>query len=196
MFAELGFVGTTVTEIGRRAGLSPGSGASHRHFRSKQDLLPAAIQHEVALLGMLAIAQVCPAAPLIKNPGRARRSRLKEVFEYVRQFDLLIRPTLTGRSPCPRGARRDRHCDAVGRRTAVMGGASRAHGLPYRDRWVSRLLRGPGPGIPGRVPGRIHPRRCIDDRNTPALSSLSPTLFERRNRPIVERFPLCENVLA
>ena len=94
MFAELGFAGTTVTEIGRRAGLSPGSGSFYRHFRSKQDLLPAAIQHEVARC-MSAIAQARAAAPHIKNPSRARRSRLKEVFEYVRQFDPLIRLMLT-----------------------------------------------------------------------------------------------------
>jgi AcrR family transcriptional regulator len=94
LFAERGFAGTTVTEIGRRAGLSPGSGSFYRHFRSKEDLLPAAIQHEVARC-LSAIAETRASAPRIENPDEARAARLKDVYEYVRRFDPLIRLMLT-----------------------------------------------------------------------------------------------------
>ncbi len=47
LFAEDGFSGTTVTEVERRAGLSPGSGSFYRHFPSKEALLTAAVEREV-----------------------------------------------------------------------------------------------------------------------------------------------------
>jgi AcrR family transcriptional regulator len=46
LFAEVGFAGTTVSEIERRVGLAAGSGSVYRHFPSKDELLPAAIERE------------------------------------------------------------------------------------------------------------------------------------------------------
>ncbi|MHB8465653.1 MAG: TetR/AcrR family transcriptional regulator [Acidimicrobiales bacterium] len=50
LFAEDGVAGTTVTAIERRAGLSGGSGSLYRHFRSKEDVLDATLQREIARL--------------------------------------------------------------------------------------------------------------------------------------------------
>lgn len=47
LFAEEGFSGTTITEVERRSGLSPGSGSFYRHFRSKEALVIAAVAWEV-----------------------------------------------------------------------------------------------------------------------------------------------------
>jgi AcrR family transcriptional regulator len=49
LFGERGFRGTTVTEIESAAGLSPGSGGLYSHFRSKEEVLAAAIDHAVQL---------------------------------------------------------------------------------------------------------------------------------------------------
>lgn len=49
LFAERGFKGTSIAEIEAAAGLSPGSGSLYAHFRSKEEVLKAAVQHSVAL---------------------------------------------------------------------------------------------------------------------------------------------------
>lgn len=43
LFAAHGVAGTTIVKIEEAAGLAPGSGAFYRHFRSKSELLDAAI---------------------------------------------------------------------------------------------------------------------------------------------------------
>lgn len=43
LFAARGVAGTTIVKIEEAAGLAPGSGAFYRHFRSKAELLDAAI---------------------------------------------------------------------------------------------------------------------------------------------------------
>jgi AcrR family transcriptional regulator len=49
LFAERGFSGTSVAAIEEAAGLSPGSGAMYAHFKSKQEVLEAAVRHAMAL---------------------------------------------------------------------------------------------------------------------------------------------------
>ena len=49
LFAERGYKGTSVTEIEAAAGLAPGSGGLYTHFKSKQDVLVAAVDHAVQL---------------------------------------------------------------------------------------------------------------------------------------------------
>lgn len=46
VFAEVGFEGATMIEVEGRAGFSVGSGSLYRHFRSKQELLRAAVAWE------------------------------------------------------------------------------------------------------------------------------------------------------
>jgi AcrR family transcriptional regulator len=50
LFAERGFRGTTVGEIERAAGLVPRSGGLYKHFRSKEEVLEAAIERHVSEL--------------------------------------------------------------------------------------------------------------------------------------------------
>lgn len=49
LFAERGFKGTAVTEIEAAAGLAPGSGGLYSHFKTKEAVLAAAIEHAVKL---------------------------------------------------------------------------------------------------------------------------------------------------
>jgi AcrR family transcriptional regulator len=48
LFARQGVAGTTVVDIERAAGLSPGSGSFYRHFDSKDAVLDAVVAREVA----------------------------------------------------------------------------------------------------------------------------------------------------
>jgi AcrR family transcriptional regulator len=48
LFARQGVAGTTVVEIEEAAGLSPGSGSFYRHFESKEAVLVAVVDREVA----------------------------------------------------------------------------------------------------------------------------------------------------
>jgi AcrR family transcriptional regulator len=48
LFAERGFRGTSVAQIEKAAGLSPGSGSLYAHFRNKQEVLDAAIEHAMS----------------------------------------------------------------------------------------------------------------------------------------------------
>src|SRR5215210_7765022 len=47
LFAERGFRGTTVGDIEAAAGLSPRSGGLYKHFKSKEQVLKAAIERHV-----------------------------------------------------------------------------------------------------------------------------------------------------
>jgi AcrR family transcriptional regulator len=48
LFGERGFAATTIAQIEHAAGLSPGSGALYRHFRSKDQLLYEAVGETLA----------------------------------------------------------------------------------------------------------------------------------------------------
>jgi AcrR family transcriptional regulator len=48
LFGRNGYVGTSVADIERAAGLKPGAGGLYAHFESKKDLLAAAIEQSVA----------------------------------------------------------------------------------------------------------------------------------------------------
>ncbi|GGP16786.1 TetR/AcrR family transcriptional regulator [Nonomuraea glycinis] len=48
LFAERGYAATSVAEIEAAAGLSPGAGGLYRHFRSKYEVLSAAINEHAA----------------------------------------------------------------------------------------------------------------------------------------------------
>jgi AcrR family transcriptional regulator len=47
LFAERGYAATSVAEIEASAGLSPGAGGLYRHFRSKEDVLAAAVREHI-----------------------------------------------------------------------------------------------------------------------------------------------------
>ncbi|MFD3921995.1 TetR/AcrR family transcriptional regulator [Streptomyces sp. NPDC058595] len=47
LFGELGYTGTTISKIEGAAGLSPGSGALYKHFRSKKDILSFGLRERI-----------------------------------------------------------------------------------------------------------------------------------------------------
>lgn len=48
LFADRGYAATSVAEIEAAAGLSPGAGGLYRHFRSKEEVLAAAVREHIA----------------------------------------------------------------------------------------------------------------------------------------------------
>lgn len=51
LFAERGYAATSVAEIEAASGLSPGAGGLYRHFRSKEEVLTAAVREHIARTG-------------------------------------------------------------------------------------------------------------------------------------------------
>jgi AcrR family transcriptional regulator len=47
LFAERGYAATSVAEIEAASGLSPGAGGLYRHFRSKEEVLTAAVREHI-----------------------------------------------------------------------------------------------------------------------------------------------------
>ncbi len=53
LFSERGFQASTVADLEREAGLSPGSGGLYQHFRGKADLLEAVVENAIASVDQL-----------------------------------------------------------------------------------------------------------------------------------------------
>src|SRR3954454_2365057 len=53
LFAERGFLGTTVGEIEEAAGLAPRAGGLYKHFRSKEEVLEAGIERHVSEMDVI-----------------------------------------------------------------------------------------------------------------------------------------------
>ncbi|MET0693151.1 MAG: helix-turn-helix domain-containing protein, partial [Propionibacteriaceae bacterium] len=47
LFADRGYAGTTITDIERAAGLSPGSGSVYRHYPTKRAILEAGVADRI-----------------------------------------------------------------------------------------------------------------------------------------------------
>lgn len=90
LFAEEGFGGTTITEVERRAGLTPGTGSFYRHFPSKRALLRAAVDREVARC-MAEIEEERAVTPVHDDPARERVHQLELMLRDIRRFDRLQR---------------------------------------------------------------------------------------------------------
>ena len=74
LFAEHGYAGTTVGDIERAAGLAPRSGALYQYFGGKDDLLLAALEHELGAVEALgAVIEDLPA-----HDARVALTRLAE----------------------------------------------------------------------------------------------------------------------
>jgi len=106
LFSERGFAGTTITQIERAAGLSPGSGGLYRHFPSKRAILEAGVASSIAsnagLVSLITDADRLASLPLrdrLLTLARAGLRRLEEegdlnrlVMRDLSQFpDLLAR---------------------------------------------------------------------------------------------------------
>jgi len=87
LFAEIGFAGTTISEIERRVGLAAGSGSFYRHFSSKEELLPAAVERELSK----AIADVHSAFPDGIQAREPREVWLRRILMWLRRTERLNR---------------------------------------------------------------------------------------------------------
>ena len=77
LFGERGYDATSVAEIERSAGLTPGAGGLFHHFRTKEEVLVAGINRQLARLE--AVRQIRGAIPPLGNP----RVELTLVARYV-----------------------------------------------------------------------------------------------------------------
>jgi AcrR family transcriptional regulator len=77
LFGERGFEATSVAEIERSAGLTPGAGGLFHHFRTKEAVLAAGIERQLARLD--AVRQIRGAIPPLGN----LRAELTLVARYV-----------------------------------------------------------------------------------------------------------------
>ncbi|WP_019926672.1 TetR/AcrR family transcriptional regulator [Nocardia sp. BMG111209] len=94
VFAEVGFSGATISEVERRVGLAVGTGSLYRHFPSKQALLDAAVEREVASL-RAEMAQARAAVAEVADPLERRRLGYEQSLHDFRRFDRLFRLMLT-----------------------------------------------------------------------------------------------------
>ena len=77
LFGERGYEATSVAEIERSAGLTPGAGGLFHHFRNKEAVLVAGIERHLARLD--AVRQIRGAFPPLGDP----RAELTLVARYV-----------------------------------------------------------------------------------------------------------------
>lgn len=94
LFARQGFSGTTISEVERQVGLAAGTGSFYRHFRSKEELFTAALEHEVALC-MAEVDAERQSTPAPENPEQARKFMLQRTLKGIRRFDRVFRLMLS-----------------------------------------------------------------------------------------------------
>lgn len=68
LFAERGYAATSVAEIEAASGLSPGAGGLYRHFRSKEEVLAAAVREHITRTSTQISATFQAAADLQEQP--------------------------------------------------------------------------------------------------------------------------------
>jgi AcrR family transcriptional regulator len=82
LFAERGYRGTTVGEIEAAAGLAPRSGGLYKHFRSKEEVLQAAIEKHVSEIESVRSAmELMPLGDLRSELTLVARWTLQELKE-------------------------------------------------------------------------------------------------------------------
>lgn len=90
LFVERGFEGTTISEIERRVGLAVGTGSLNYHFKTKEELLRAAVEHEASVR----MAEVDAARRDIIWPEGDRERRIAAAtmaLNDIRRFDRFFR---------------------------------------------------------------------------------------------------------
>jgi AcrR family transcriptional regulator len=68
LFAERGYAATSVAEIEAASGLSPGAGGLYRHFRSKEEVLAAAVREHITRTAKQITATFQHAAGIREEP--------------------------------------------------------------------------------------------------------------------------------
>jgi AcrR family transcriptional regulator len=89
LFVERGFSGTTISEIERRVGLAVGTGSLNYHFKTKEELFRASVDHEVAIR----MAEVKAARRDVTWPTDDRERRIAAAamaLADIRRFDRLL----------------------------------------------------------------------------------------------------------
>ncbi|MFI0723932.1 TetR/AcrR family transcriptional regulator [Streptomyces sp. NPDC021224] len=139
LFGAQGYARTTVAEIEKAAGLSPGSGSLYRHFRSKEELLAEGVRAKVAenagLLAMIGDPQAMAALPLrerLAGLARAGLRRLEQERDLNRMIvrDLAAFPALL--DEVREGEMRRIHA-AVAQWLRMQAGPGDAEGAGTRD---------------------------------------------------------------
>jgi AcrR family transcriptional regulator len=90
LFVERGFLGTTISEVERRVGLAVGTGSLNYHFKTKDELFRAAVDHEVEAR----MAEVAAARRDITWPQDDRERRIAAAamaLADIRRFERLFR---------------------------------------------------------------------------------------------------------
>jgi AcrR family transcriptional regulator len=104
LFATEGYRGTTIRKIEQAAGLTPGAGGMYRHFRSKEDLLLAAVDRYRA-----DVASFVARAPDLMDLGDVR-AELRVAAKLSREFnernDALLRVLILEQQAIPKRAKR------------------------------------------------------------------------------------------
>ena len=92
LFAERGYKATTVGAIETEAGLAPRSGALYHHFKSKQELLEAAIENELTAMGelgdalaMLPLGDLRAELTLLARWNLASLDRRADLTRFIRR---------------------------------------------------------------------------------------------------------------
>jgi len=104
LFANEGYRGTTIRKIEEAAGLSPGAGGMYRHFRSKEDLLLAAVDRYRA-----DVASFVKRVPELMRLGDVRAELLvaaKLSREFNERNDALLRVLILEQQAIPQKAKR------------------------------------------------------------------------------------------
>ena len=104
LFANEGYRGTTIRKIEEAAGLTPGAGGMYRHFRSKEDLLLAAVDRYRA-----DVASFVTRVPELMRLGDVRAELLvaaKLSREFNERNDALLRVLILEQSALPKKAQR------------------------------------------------------------------------------------------
>jgi AcrR family transcriptional regulator len=104
LFVREGYRGTTIRKIEEAAGLTPGAGGLYRHFRSKEDLLLAAVDRYRA-----DVATFLARAPELMQLGDVRSELLlaaKLSREFNERNDALLRVLILEQSAIPKKAQR------------------------------------------------------------------------------------------
>lgn len=94
VFAEEGFSGATISEVERRVGLAAGTGSLYRHFPSKEALLRAAVEREVAQL-RAEMEEARAALPEVPDPDQRRLHLYEQILKDISRFDGLFRLMLS-----------------------------------------------------------------------------------------------------
>lgn len=92
LFSDLGFGGTSISEVERRVGLAAGTGSFYRHFRSKEELFHAAVEREVTRCMAAVAAERQPLPDTGSHTPRSiREFVLRRALRAIRRFDRLFR---------------------------------------------------------------------------------------------------------